>query len=81
MGGLVKAIGGLVGGIFGGGDTKAPPMPKLPDPPLVPTVDEAAKAVEESDRLKKRKGRAATILTGKKGAATPKGATAELLGE
>lgn len=38
-----------------------PPVP----PPPVPTIDDASKARDDSDALRKRRGRASMILAGK----------------
>jgi hypothetical protein len=46
---------------------KATPPPPPPPPP--PTIDEAARASEEADKLRRRKGRLATIFAGKRGGA------------
>lgn len=45
---------------------KAPAPPPAPPPP--PTIDAAAMASEEADKLRRRKGRLATIFAGKRGA-------------
>lgn len=54
---------------------KAPKIPKSPTPPPAPppppTIDEAARQSEESDKLRRRKGRLATIFAGQRGGATP----------
>jgi len=41
-----------------------PKAQKLPPPIEAPTVDEAQVATQDADRLRKRKGRSANILTG-----------------
>jgi hypothetical protein len=53
--------------LFGGGNsTPAPPPPPPPvAPPPPPTIeDTAAKADSEADALRRRQGRASTILSG-----------------
>lgn len=45
-----------------------PPVP----PPPVPTIDDASKARDDSDALRKRRGRAASILAGKTSESTSK---------
>jgi hypothetical protein len=59
-----------------------PPAATVTEPPKVPTVDTAVRVREEEDNLrrKKRRGRAATMLTGSDGAAMPQTATQKLLG-
>jgi hypothetical protein len=76
MGGLVKSVGK----IFGGGDTPKPAPMVVPEPDPVPTVDDAVAAREKEDSSKRRRGRAALVLTGKDGAGTPNSATKTLLG-
>lgn len=80
MAGLFKSVGSAIGGLFGGQQTPQPiVIPAAPDP--APTIDQAAKAREAEDIMRRRKGRAATILTGAQGAGTPTTATKALLGE
>lgn len=57
--------------------------PKSPPPPEpVPTIDDASRMREESDNvLRRRKGRAASILTGPQGAGLPTTGTKVLTGE
>ena len=47
---------------------KAPKIPKAPAPPAAPppppTIDAAARAAEDADKLRRRKGRLATIFAG-----------------
>lgn len=79
MSGIFKAVSS----IFGGGKPEAPPvtLPPPPEPPPAPTIEDAdVKAREAEDVLRRRKGRAAAILTGTAGAGTPKTATKVLLG-
>lgn len=71
----------LVSSIFGGGKApELPPMPKPPEPEPVPTVDDAVSAREKEDAARRRKGRAAYVLTGGEGAGSPNSATKTLLG-
>ena len=66
-------------GLFGGSKTPNTPAVPVPDPP--PAVEDAAvKARGEEDLMRKRKGSAATILTGKKGSGTPTTGAKVLLG-
>lgn len=67
-------MGGLVKSVFGS-DT-----PKVPEPVPVPTVDDATVAREKEDAARRRKGRAAYVLTGEAGAGSPTSATKTLLG-
>jgi hypothetical protein len=54
---------------------KAPKQPKAPTPPPAPppppTIDEAVSRSEESDKLRRRRGRLATIFAGQRGGAAP----------
>lgn len=59
---------------------KIPDMPLPPEAPRPPTIDDAAKARGAEDALRRRRGRAATILTGPQGAGLPTTATKTLLG-
>lgn len=55
--------------------------PKIPKPPPVPTIDETRQNQDILDRIRRRRGRAATILTGPQGdTSTPLTATKKLLG-
>jgi hypothetical protein len=54
-----------MGGIF-----KTPKPPKAPEPVKAPTVDEAEKNTQEMDRLRRRRGRRANILTSPEGDTT-----------
>lgn len=49
-------------GLFGGADMPEPPPP-APPPPPPPTTDQAAMDSDAANRARKRKGRAATILS------------------
>lgn len=66
----------VVKGLFGG--TAKPP--KVIEPPPPPSVDDAAAAKDAADDVLRRKGRAASILTGPSGAGAPKTAAKTLLG-
>lgn len=60
---------------------KAPPPPVPPPPPAPPPqVDEAREQAGERDRIRKRRGRAATLLAGE-GGDSPQTATKHLTGE
>lgn len=77
-------MGGIVNAIFGGGNsTPAPPPPVItPAPPPV-VEDTQLKAEQEADQLRKRQGRASTILAGgmqDNGTGTPAVGTKTLLG-
>jgi len=61
-------------GLFGGS------KPKIEKPLPAPTIDDAANARESADALRRRKGRAASIITGSDGADTPKTTAETLLG-
>lgn len=80
---IVAAIGALLGGgaaVYSASQgTPDIPQPEAPSKP--PTIDDAAKRQAEQDRLRRRRGRAASILTGPQGAGTPSTATKTLLGE
>lgn len=72
-------MGELVSRIFGGAPD-IPATPPLAAPPSPPSIDDATVARENEDAARRRRGRAATILTGPKGAGTPTTATKTLLG-
>ena len=59
-------------------------IPEAPTPPIPPagppTIDEARLARDRMDVLRRRRGRASTILTGPSGANNPNIATSILLG-
>jgi len=57
---------------------KAPAMAPPPPPPVI--EDTAAKAQEQADMLRRRKGRASSILTDK-GGSVPQTASKTLLGQ
>ncbi len=61
VGGISKALKGVIGGSTG---WLTPNTPKVPKPILPPTIDEAQMRQIEMDRLRRRRGRAATILSG-----------------
>lgn len=52
-----------MGGLFGGGP-KAPDPPKPVETPVTQKVDQSLIDREMADKLKKRRGRAATVLAG-----------------
>lgn len=55
-------MGGLVKSIFGGSDKSPAPVPLTPAPP--PVVEDAGlRAQEAADQMRRRRGRAATILS------------------
>lgn len=49
-------------GLFGGSRAPAPPPPPPPAPPA-PTVDQASESRMQADEMRRRRGRASTILT------------------
>lgn len=51
---------------------KAPPPPKVIEPPPIPVVDDGVLSQQAADKMNRRRGRAATILT--EGMALPAGA-------
>lgn len=57
-----------MGMLFGGGAPKIPPPQPIPRPP---TIDQAAADSDQNDILRRRKGRAADILTSSRGDLTP----------
>lgn len=54
-------------GMMGGGGAGAAGELKTYTPPGTPTIDEARQAAEQSDLMRRRKGRASTILTSQGG--------------
>lgn len=72
-------MGGIVSKLTGGGGS-APPAPAIPEPPAAPPDLSAAAAMADEQATKAKKGRAASILTGAKGAGTPNTAAKTLLG-
>lgn len=42
-----------------------PKVPKVEAPPPPPTVDEAVRSSEEADKLRRRRGRLATVFAGR----------------
>lgn len=85
MGGLIKSFAKKLGLISdGGGVPLAMPAPPAPPPSRedagASVDDAAAKVQEEEDRLRRRKGRAATVLTGDQGAGLPNTAAKTLTG-
>lgn len=73
---VVKGVTGFVGDMLGFGDM--PKMPKPPGPP--PTIDEAAESQQASDEARRRRGRAASILTSPTGVGSTPVGTKSLLG-
>lgn len=67
---------------FGGG-SKPQPLPPPPAPAPAPTIDTAsAEQQRGEDNMRKRQGRAATILTGAQGdLSAPTTGTKQLLGQ
>lgn len=64
-----------------GGMFKKPKQPKLPPPPPPPpTVDDAMMSQNAMDTARRRKGSAATILTGPSGINSSPVGTSSLLG-
>ena len=64
MGGIVSSVGGALGGLFG--VPKAPPMPILKEPTVMPTADDAAVRAAKRKAASKqigRSGRQSTILS------------------
>ena len=63
---------------------KKPKMPDMPTPPAptpAPTIDTARQAQQAGDNMARRRGRAATVLTGPTGdLVAPETATKRLLG-
>lgn len=56
--------------------------PDIPKPEPVPTIDDASRSREASDsQIRRRRGRAASILTGPQGAGLPQTGTKVLTGE
>lgn len=53
--------------------------PKIPKPPAVPTRDVAAEQQDITDRMRKRRGSAAAILTGAQGDTAPVPTAAKIL--
>lgn len=64
-----------MGSLFGGGK---PPPP--PPPPPVPTTDQARLRAEQSNALARKRGRAASVLTGPTGVDTPPTSKPTLIG-
>lgn len=60
-----------------------PKVPKVEAPPPPPTVDEAVRSSEEADKLRRRRGRLASIYAGRMqgGGAAPMVATKQLTGQ
>ena len=67
-------------GLFGG--MKPPEIAPPPPPPAPPAIEDAsATARYRSDELRRRQGRAATLMAGKTSPALPKTAAKALTGE
>lgn len=63
-------MGGIVKGVFGGDVPPPPPPPSAPPP--TPTMDEARARRQAEDAARRKRGRAASVLTGPEGVgATP----------
>ncbi len=61
--------------------TRKPNQPQMPDaPPPPPTIDDATIRQQQSNAMLRRRGRAATLLTGEGGAGLPQTAAKTLLG-
>lgn len=69
-----------MGGVFK--TPKAPPPPAIIEPPPVPVVDDGQISQMTADKLARRRGRAATVLTsGLGGVGAENVATKSLLGQ
>jgi hypothetical protein len=60
---------------------QAPATPTIVQAPPPPTIDQAITDRNQNDRMLRRRGRAATMLTGPEGAGVPQTATKQLLGQ
>jgi hypothetical protein len=60
-----------------------PKVPKVEAPPPPPTVDEAVRSSEEADKLRRRRGRLATVYAGRMagGGMAPAVAAKQLTGQ
>lgn len=70
VGRIVKAVAtGGASELISSATPKTPDinLPQQVQTPGAPTIDEARQAAEQSDLLRRRRGRAATILTGQTG--------------
>lgn len=73
-------IGNIIKGVFGRREPVYVPPPPPPPPP--PAIEDAqARQRELEDQRRKRKGFAATLVTGEKGTDTPYTAAKTLTGE
>jgi hypothetical protein len=59
-----------MGGFFGGGGSKPVVPAAPPPPPPVPTRDDAREQLDTRDKMRARRGRAATMLAEDTGPAT-----------
>lgn len=77
----LKGTRKLFSGVFGHSISKQVGLekPKKPTIPGVPTIDTAAKNIQESDRIRRRKGVLATVFGGAS-ATAPTTASKTLLG-
>jgi hypothetical protein len=72
-------MAGPLGSIFGA--QKAPAMPAPPPPPAPPpSIDDASERQSRADAARRRRGRAATVLTSPAGVGEQAAATKTLLG-
>ena len=53
-----------MGALFGGSKAPQQEIQKPYDPPATPTIDDARQRIEESDRMRKKRGRFANMLSG-----------------
>lgn len=53
-----------MGAVFGSPKVPQQQTQKPYDPPTPPTIDEARRRIEESDRMRRRRGRFANMLSG-----------------
>lgn len=69
MGGAVKAVSGVIGGLLGGLGMDEPEPPKVVEPEPVKDVDEAARQarLDRARRAALAGGRRSTILTSPQG--------------
>jgi hypothetical protein len=60
---------------------ESPKMSQASAPVKTPTIDEASIALEQSDKMQKRKGKASTILTGQQSRTQMAGTLKKVLGQ